>query len=261
MYQTIQVERAAAIATIWLNRPDVHNAFDALLIEEIHAALHDLDDEASVRVIVVGGRGTNFCAGADLRWMERAAAAGPEENLQDARRFAAMLRRLAVLHKPTIARVQGAALGGGVGLAAACDICIVADDASFAMSEARLGLLPAVISPYVLRAIGLRQCLRYMQSAERIPAARAVALGLAHEAVPANALDDRIARMGEALCAGGPVGQAAAKALLFELEGRGLADEVLEATARAIAQQRSTGEAREGMEAFFARRPPAWPAG
>jgi methylglutaconyl-CoA hydratase len=260
VYQTIEVEHQAAIATVWLNRPEVHNAFNETVIEELDAALLALASNASVRVVVLAGRGRNFCAGADLRWMERAAGAAPEENLQDARRFAAMLRRLAVLGKPTIARVQGSALGGGMGLAAACDICVAALDASFAMTEVRLGLIPAVICPYVLRALGSRQCLRYMQTAERIGSERAQALGLVHEAVPAGELDACVQRLCAALCAGGPRSQAACKQLAADLDGGGLTDAVLERSAAAIARQRSSSEAREGLDAFFGKRPPAWAA-
>lgn len=258
MYQTIDVQQQADVATLWLNRPEVHNAFNETLIEELDAALLALETDASVRVLVLAGRGKNFCAGADLRWMERAAAATPEANLQDARRFSTMLRRLARLGKPTIARVHGSALGGGMGLAAACDMCVAALDASFAMTEARLGLIPAVISPYVLRALGARQCLRYMQTAERIGAERAQALGLVHEAVAAGELDVCVERLCAALRAGGPQAQAASKRLVATVEGGYLTDEVLEVTAQAIARQRSTAEAREGLGAFFAKRPPAW---
>jgi len=171
VYQTLSVERGAATATIWMNRPEVHNAFNEVLIEELDAAVRALQADPAVRVVIVAGKGRNFCAGADLHWMGRAAAATKEENLQDARRFARMLFGLARMSKPTLARVHGAALGGGMGIAAACDICVATHDASFAMSEARLGLIPAVISPYVVRALGSRQALRYMLSAERISAA------------------------------------------------------------------------------------------
>lgn len=258
MVRTIEIERDGAVAAVWLHRPKVHNAFDEALIGELDDALAGLDADAAVRVVVLGGRGRNFCAGADLQWMARAAASGEEENLRDARRFAAMLRRLATLRKPTLARVQGLALGGGVGLAAACDICLVGEDASFAMTEARLGLIPAVIAPYVLRAIGARQALRYMQSAERIGAARAVELGLAHEAVGTHELDERVARLSRDLLAGGPVAQAASKSLLQALAAAATPEAIVETTARAIAAQRSSAEARAGMEAFFAKRPPPW---
>jgi methylglutaconyl-CoA hydratase len=258
VYETIRLERQGGIATLWLNRPAVHNAFNETLIEELDTALQALAADEAVRVLVLAGAGRNFCAGADLRWMERAAAATPEENLADARRFARMLRRLAELPKPTIARVQGSALGGGMGLAAACDICVAALDASFAMTEVRLGLIPAVISPYVLRAIGPRHGLRFMLTAERIGADQGRGLGLVHEAVAAEQLDGCVQGLAAALRAGGPDSQAACKRLLADVLGRGLGDEVLETTAQAIARQRTSAEAREGLSAFFAKRPPAW---
>jgi methylglutaconyl-CoA hydratase len=252
------VERAAAVATIWLDRPAVHNAFDETLIGELDAAIGTLEADVQVRVVVLAGRGRNFCAGADLNWMARAAAAGERENLEDARRFAGMLRRLCGISRPTIARVQGAALGGGLGLAAACDICVAAEDASFAMSEVRLGLIPAVIGPLVVRAIGVRQALRYMQTAERIGAARARELGLVHEIAPAEALDAAVDRIVTALLAGGPASQAAAKALLRAIVAADPDDDLVETTARAIAAQRRSDEAREGIAAFLAKRPPRW---
>lgn len=258
MYQTLELLRAGAVATLWLNRPEVHNAFNEILIEELDGALAALAADAAVRVVVLAGRGRNFCAGADLRWMERAAAASRQENVEDARRFAAMLARLARLPKPTIARVQGRALGGGLGLAAACDLCVAAQDAGFAMTEVRLGLLPAVIGPYVLRAIGPRQGLRYMQTAERIDAPRAQQLGLAHEVVAADGLDDAVARLARELLAGGPQSQAASKRLVADLGDAADDAARMELTAQAIALQRTGPEAREGLDAFFAKRAPSW---
>lgn len=258
MYQTLAIDQQGAIATIWMNRPEVHNAFNEILIGELDAAVAALLDDATVRVLVLGGRGRSFSAGADLHWMQRAAAATPQHNHQDAQRLAAMLRRLAGASKPTVARVHGAALGGGVGLAAACDICLASEDASFAMSEVRLGLIPAVIGPYVVRAIGMRQALRYMQSAERLSAARAAQLGLVHEVAPAGALDARVQELCAALCSGGPQSLAAVKQLLAVLADGYPAPALVERTAAAIAEQRQSDEAREGLAAFFAHRPPAW---
>ncbi len=258
MYQNLAIEHQGPVATVWLNRPDVHNAFDETVIAELDAAVQRLADDPQVRVVVLAGRGRNFCAGADLHWMRRAAAATAEENLRDARAFAAMLQRLAGLAKPTIACVQGAALGGGMGLVAACDIAVAADDASFAMTEVRLGLIPAVIGPYVIRALGARAALRYMLTAERLSAVQAVHLGLLHEAVPAAQLATHVATLAVALCAGGPQSQAAAKDLVARLAATAHGPDTVELTARAIAQQRGTAEAREGLEAFFGRRAAAW---
>ncbi len=260
MPETLAIEIDNACATVWMNRPDVHNAFNETLIAELDEALVALEADARVRVVVLAGRGKSFSAGADLNAMRRAAAASEAQNLLDAQRLAGMLHRLACLAKPTVARVHGAALGGGMGLAAACDICVAGDAASFAMTEVRLGLIPAVISPYVIRAIGLRQCLRYLQTAERIGAARAVDLGLAHEVVPAAGLDTRIGEIVEALRAGGPQSQVNAKRLALSVAGSALTADLVDQTARAIAAQRSSSEAREGLAAFFAKRPPDWAA-
>jgi methylglutaconyl-CoA hydratase len=177
MFETLTIEHAGPVATVWMNRAEVFNAFNEQLIDELTRACARLEQDASVRVVVLGGRGPHFSAGADLNWMRRAAQAGEQENLEDARRFARMLHALSNLSKPTIARVQGAALGGGTGLAAACDMAVAGSDAVFSTSEVKFGIIPAVISPYVLRAIGPRQALRYFQSAERISAERALAIG------------------------------------------------------------------------------------
>jgi len=258
VHETLTIDRQGAVATVWMNRAEVHNAFNETLIRELHAAVAALTQEAGVRVLVLAGRGRSFSAGADLNWMQRAAAASMPDNLEDARRLAALLQALAGARIPTVARVHGAALGGGVGLAAACDLCIAADDASFAMTEVRLGLIPAVISPYVVRAMGARQALRYMLSAERLSAARAAQLGLVHEVVPPGELDERLQALCAALCAGGPQSQAAVKRLLTALGG-GLPDPaVIEHTAQAIAAQRAAPEAQAGLAAFFARQPPPW---
>ena len=160
MYQTLDIERQGAVATLWMNRPEVFNAFDEQLIADLHAACTALDADDAVRVVVLAGRGKHFSAGADLNWMKRAAGYTEAENHADALRFAGMLRALSGMRKPTIARVQGAALGGGTGLTAACDMAIASEDASFATSEVKFGIIPAVISPYVLRAIGPRHALR-----------------------------------------------------------------------------------------------------
>ena len=257
-YATLDVVRDAGIATVWMNRPDVHNAFNEELIDELATACAALGADPAVRVVVLAGRGRNFSAGADLKWMQRASAATIADNEQDARRFAAMLRTLAELPRPTIARVQGAALGGGTGLAAACDICVASEDAQFATSEVRFGILPAVISPYVLRAIGPRQAYRYFLSAERIPAARALALGLAHEVVPGGDLDATVGEIARALAANGPGAQAASKELIRAFMNRPIDDALIDDTARRIARQRATDEARAGFAAFLEKRAPPW---
>ncbi|MHB1375185.1 MAG: enoyl-CoA hydratase/isomerase family protein [Thauera sp.] len=259
-YETLAIERRGAVATIWMDRPEVFNAFNEQLIAELAAACTELDVDAGVRVVVLAGRGKHFSAGADLNWMRRASDSTEAENLADSRKFAAMLRALSGLSKPTIARVQGAALGGGTGLTAACDMAIAADDASFATSEVKFGIIPAVISPYVLRAIGPRHALRYFQSAERFGAAEAKAMGLVNEVVPVAELDAAVDRLVQALLACGPQAQLAAKQLITALSGRPIDDAVSEETAIRIARQRATAEAREGFAAFFEKRPPAWMA-
>jgi methylglutaconyl-CoA hydratase len=257
-YTSLEIERKGQLATLWMNRPEVFNAFDETLIAELTQACNALDADASVRVVVLAGRGRHFSAGADLNWMKRAAAAGPEDNLQDASRFAAMLQRLATMSKPTIARVQGLALGGGTGLAAACDMALATEDAAFAVSEVRFGIIPSVISPYVLRAIGARNALRYFQSAERIHAARALSIGLVSEVLSATQIDAAIAELAQALLGGGPQALVAAKALIAAVSGRAVDDALIEETAHRIARQRATAEANNGISAFLEKRQPDW---
>jgi methylglutaconyl-CoA hydratase len=207
---------------------------------------------------VLAGRGRHFSAGADLNWMQRASANGEAENLEDARRFAGMLCALSDLSKPTIARVQGAALGGGTGLTAACDMAIAAEDALFATSEVKFGIIPSVISPYVLRAIGPRHALRYFQTAERINAQRALEIGLVGEVVALEALDAAIANLANLLIAGAPLAQKAAKDLIAAVNGRPIDAAVSEETAQRIAHQRATAEAKDGIAAFLEKRTPGW---
>ena len=261
MNELIHIERHAGIATLWLNRPDKHNAFDEHLIAAITNGLRTLADDASVRVVVLAGRGKSFSAGGDLDWMRRAAGYGFEQNLADATALATMLRTLAELPKPTIARVHGAALGGGMGLVCACDIAVASDAAVFATSEVRFGLIPATIGPYVLRAIGARQAQRYFQSAERIDATRALQIGLVHETVTATALDEKIGEIATALLAGGPAAQHAAKRFIAQVADRPIDDALVAGTADAIARIRATDEAREGLTAFLEKRAAAWTEG
>ena len=258
MYNTLVIENTGKVATIWMNRPEVFNAFNEQLIAELTDACRMLDIDPMVRVVVLAGRGKHFSAGADLNWMRRAAEGSKADNLEDARRFARMLRALSGLSKPTIARIQGAALGGGTGLAAACDMAVASEDAVFSTSEVKFGIIPAVISPYVLRAIGPRQALRYFQTAERISAGRALALGLVSEVTPADALDAGVAALIEPLLAGAPSAQKAAKDLIEAIKGRPIDEDTLEETARRIARQRATTEGRDGVAAFLDKRPPTW---
>ena len=258
MYETLEIQREAGVATIWMNRPDVHNAFNAQLIADLTTACIELDADDTVRAVVLAGRGKSFSAGADLNWMKAAGEASEAENFADAMKLAGMLRTLAEMRKPTIARVHGAALGGGMGLASACDICIAGDKAVFATSEVKFGIIPSAISPYVIRAIGERQAYRYFQTAERINATRAATLGLAHEAVATEELDAKVSEVVEALLQGGPKSQAAAKDLIRAVANRPVSDAVVEDTARRIASLRVTPEAKEGLAAFLDKRPAAW---
>jgi methylglutaconyl-CoA hydratase len=258
MFENLEIAFHGRTATVWMNRPDRHNAFNAQVIAELTEAFEALGADDRVRVVVLAGRGKSFSAGADLNWMKAAAEARFDDNLADARTLASMLRDLAQLPKPTVARVQGAALGGGMGLAAACDICIASTDAVFATSEVRFGLIPSAIGPYVLRAIGPRQASRYFLNAERIDTATAKAIGLAHEVVSADDLDRAVAAQVELLLAGGPLAQAEAKALIRDFAGREIDDSLAEESARRIAALRSGGEAREGLSAFLEKRTPNW---
>ena len=258
MFDTLAIERNHKVATIWMNRPEVFNAFNEQLIDDLNAACLALDADLSVRVVVLAGRGKHFSAGADLNWMRRAALGSEADNPEDARRFARMLRTLSSLSKPTIARIQGAALGGGTGLAAACDMAVASSDAVFSTSEVKFGIIPAVISPYVLRAIGPRHALRYFQSAERISAERALAIGLINEVSPVDGLDAALNALVEPLLAGAPTAQKAAKELIAAVHGQPIDDDLMEATAQRIARQRATAEGRDGVAAFLDKRPPAW---
>ncbi|CAH1745976.1 Methylglutaconyl-CoA hydratase [Thauera humireducens] len=257
-YETLEIVRDGGVATVWMNRPDVHNAFNAQLIADLTAACRALDADDTVRAVVLAGRGKSFSAGADLNWMKAAGEASEAENFADAMKLAGMMRTLAEMRKPTIARVHGAALGGGMGLASACDICIAGDKAVFATSEVKFGIIPSAISPYVIRAIGERQAYRYFQTAERINATRAAELGLAHEAVAAEELDAKVKEVVEALLQGGPKSQAAAKDLIRAVANQPVSDALVEDTARRIAGLRATPEAREGLAAFLDKRPAAW---
>ena len=257
-FQSLEIELSGPVATIWMNRPDLHNAFDEILIAELTAACIALNEDKDIRVVILAGRGKSFSAGADLNWMKRAAHNGLDDNLNDARALAHMLRTLAGMKKPTIARVQGAALGGGMGLAAACDIAVATTKAVFATSEVKFGIIPSAISPYVLRAIGARQATRYFQTAERIDACRAREIGLVHEAVEPEQLDAKVQEIVAALLAGGPLAQAAAKELIHAVDGQPVNEALVEDTAHRIAHLRATPEAREGIAAFLEKRSPAW---
>jgi methylglutaconyl-CoA hydratase len=258
MVQTLEIERKEGVATVWMNRPELHNAFNETAIAELTQALRALDDDSNLRVVVLAGRGRSFSAGADLNWMKRAAGYSVEENLRDARALAGMLRTLSFMSKPTVARVHGAAIGGGMGLVSACDIAVASVQASFATSEVKFGLIPAAISPYVIAAIGERQARRYFLSAERISASRALELGLVHEVTEPENLDAKVGEIVGALLLGGPKSQAAAKDLIRAIANRPITDGLVEDTAQRIATLRAMPEAIEGISAFLEKRRAAW---
>lgn len=255
----IQLARSdAGVATVTLNRPDVHNAFDDRLIAELSSTLRGLDTEAAVRIIVLAANGKSFSSGADLKWMKRMAQYSENENLRDALHLAELMRTLDRMQKPTIARVQGAAFGGGVGLIACCDIAVAVREAQFSLSEVRLGLIPAVISPYVVQAIGARAARRYFLTAERFSADEAKRIGLLHDVVDAEKLDDAVNAIVANLLQCGPHAIAAAKALVAAV-GRGpINTPMIEDTAKRIAQQRASSEGKEGVAAFLEKRSPHW---
>jgi methylglutaconyl-CoA hydratase len=251
-----------SIARVALNRPSVHNAFDDALIAELTDALSKFDRDPQLRAVVLTGNGTTFSAGADLGWMRGMAQASEENNRADSERLATLMRTLNFLSKPTIARVNGAAYGGGVGLVACCDIAISTDTAKFGLTEVKLGLVPAVISPYVIAAIGARHARRLFVSGEIFDAAEAVRIGLVHEAVPAAQLDEAVNRSLHWLAKGGPLAQREAKHLVLRIGGTtpATAQSIDVENAALIARLRVSAEGQEGIGAFLDKRPPRWAA-
>ena len=258
-FSTVQVAvRSDGVARVEMARPAVFNAFDEQMIGELDAAFAALAANRDVRVVVLSAQGKHFSAGADLHWMQRASQASEADNLADARCFAAMLARLAQMPQPTLARVQGAALGGGVGLVCACDLAIASEDARFALSEARLGILPAVIGPYLVNAVGLRQAKALALMAERIDAQRALAIGLVQQVVPAPDLDAAVDVALQALLQGSPQAQSAIKDFFGQLSVGPVGEAARELSAQTISRARTTDDAREGFAAFLHKRPPRW---
>ena len=258
MSQNLSITQSGAVARITLTQPEIRNAFSDEVIAEITAAFVDVGSRADVRAVVLAAEGPAFCAGANLNWMRRMADYTQGENIADAGKLAEMLRVIYTCPKPTIARVQGDVYAGGMGLVACCDMAVAASHAGFCLSEVKIGLIPATISPYVIRAIGERQAYRYFQTAERIPAARARELGLVHEVTTDDGLDTQVEALIEALLTGGPQAQAAATDLIRAVANRPITDALVEDTARRIATLRATDEAREGLAAFLDKRPAAW---
>ncbi|MBI4742323.1 MAG: enoyl-CoA hydratase/isomerase family protein [Betaproteobacteria bacterium] len=262
MYTSILTEVDGAIGILTLNKGERHNAFDDVLIAEITAGLRELEADRRVRVVVLSATGKSFCAGADLDWMKRAAGYTPEENFADARKLADLMAALNGLAKPTVARVHGPAYGGGVGLIACCDIAVATYDALFALTEVKLGIIPAVIGPYVLAAIGERYSRRYMLSAERFSAAEAYRIGLVHEIAPGvEQLDEAIGKILDSLLKNGPQAQAECKQLIRAVSGAAIDTALMEDTAQRITRVRASQEGTEGLTAFLEKRKPAWVAG
>ncbi len=260
-YTTLAVELRDGVARVALARPDVHNAFDESAIAELTDVLHAIDRDDDVRAVILLAHGKSFCAGADLHWMRRMASYSNAQNLADAKALATMLATLDNLSKPTIARVHGPAYGGGVGLVACCDIAIAVPDALFAFSEAKLGLIPATIGPYVVAAIGARHARRLFLTAERFTASEAFRIGLVHDLAPLDEMDARIDELLGALLVAGPHAQREAKALVRALAGRPIDAAVIDDTARRIARVRASAEGKEGVAAFLDKRPASWVPG
>jgi len=254
----LEIRRDGGVARVTLNRPELRNAFDDALIGKLHAAFRELGADSAVRIVVLAGNGPAFCAGADLNWMKRMAGYGYDENLADARALAEMLAALDRLPKPTIARVHGPVFAGGTGLVAACDIAVGTPEAKFCLSEAKLGLSPATISPYVMRAMGERNARRYFLTAEVFGAEEAYRIGMLSMLVPASELDAAISGLIDHLLAGGPEAHAKIKDLVRAVAGRRPDDALVAETAKRIAEIRGTPEGREGIASFLEKRKPAW---
>jgi methylglutaconyl-CoA hydratase len=255
---SLVVDKKDGVARVTLNRPDVRNAFDDALIASLTTAFDELNRDTTVRVVVLAGNGPAFCAGADLNWMKRMAGYGYDENLRDARALAEMLATLDGIDKPTIARVHGPAFAGGTGLVAACDIAVGTPEAKFCFSEAKLGLSPATISPYVMRAIGARAASRYFLTAEVFDAAEALRIGMLSALVPAAELDAAVDGLVQHLLAGGGEAHARIKDLIRQVAGRPIDSALKSDTARRIAEIRASPEGKEGIAAFFEKRKPSW---
>ena len=257
-YETIEIEIGQGIGIIWLNRPEVRNAFNETMIAELVAAFAELEANAEVRVVTLAGRGKVFCAGADLNWMKRMAEVDFEENRKDALTFGVMLNRLHTLKKPTVARLHGAAFAGGMGLAAACDIAVASADMEFCLSEVRLGLTPATIGPYVLAAMGERAAHRYFLTAERFTAAEAYRIGFVQEITQPHELDATVNAILGHLVQGAPGAHAATKDLIRAIVHRPIDAALMGDMAARIAAARASDEGREGVRSFLEKRPPSW---
>ena len=255
---TLDIQRSGAVARVYLNRPDVRNAFNDEVVAELSEAFTTLGADASLRAIVLGGHGKAFCAGADLNWMRAMADYSWEENQADAQALADMLWTIYSCPKPIVGRVHGDCFAGGLGLAACCDVLVAAEGVHFCLSEARLGLLPATIGPYVIKAMGEQAARRYFITAERFSATEALRLGFVHVLTEPDALDAEVDRLVATLVENGPRAVAACKQLVRDLAGQPVTEALRAETARRIADIRSSDEGREGVQSFLNKRAPAW---
>ena len=258
MSDVLRIERSGPVGRVWLDRPDVRNALNGALIRDLAAAFADFAADAGVRAIVLGGSGKAFCAGADLAFMREVGGYTWEQNRADAETLAEMLWTLYACPVPVVARIHGDCYAGGLGIASVCDIRVVAEGVNFSLSEARLGLLPATISPYVVRAMGEQAARRYFVTAERFGAAEARACGFAHEVTAPGALDAKVDEIVAALVANGPMATRACKKLVQDVAGREITRELRAETARRIADIRASGEGKEGVSSFLEKRKPSW---
>jgi methylglutaconyl-CoA hydratase len=257
-YHTLEISVAAKVATVTLNRPDVRNAFNEAAIAELALAFDELGRDETVRAIVLAANGPAFCAGGDLNWMKTMAGYSDAENLADATRLADMLRTIYLCPKPVVAKVQGDCYAGGMGLVAACDVVVAVYEANFCLSEVKLGLIPATISPYVIKAMGENAARRYFLTAERFPAREAHRIGFVHEVVTADDLDESVAAIVKALVTNSPNAVQQAKVLVRDIAGKPVDDALLADSARRIAQIRASQEGREGVASFLEKRKPSW---
>lgn len=257
---TLDIRRDGRVARVFLNRPEVRNAFNDGVIAELTQAFETLGADASLHAIVLGGHGKAFCAGADLNWMRAMADYDWAQNHADASRLAQMLWTIYACPVPVIGRVHGDCYAGGVGLAAVCDVLVAADVAHFCLSEAKLGLLPGTIAPYVVRALGEQAARRFFVTAERFPAAQAHALGFVHELTSVDTLDAKVDEIAAALSANGPMALRACKKLVQDVAGTPIDAALRDDTARRIADIRASAEGREGVQSFLQKRPPEWNA-
>ena len=255
---TLTIERNGAVARVFLNRPDVRNAFNSQVIAELTSAFEQLSQDTQLRAIVLGGHGKAFCAGADLNWMRAMADYSWAENLADAQALAEMLWAIYSCPVPVVGRIHGDCYAGGLGLAACCDVLVAAEGAHFCLSEARIGLLPATIGPYVIRALGEQASRRYFISAERFSTEQAHQLGFVHVLTSLAGLDAAVEQMVATLVANGPLSVKACKRLVQDLAGQPISAGLREDTARRIADIRATDEGKEGVTAFLSKRDPAW---